>query len=63
MTIPEAPPVVVKEAIVFTLFGREYHIFGDSIISDVEANNVYVKLFNEKGSVSTTWRDDETHLL
>ncbi len=45
----------------FTLFDREYNIFGDSLISDLEANNIYVKLMNEK--LTSAWRDDETHLL
>lgn len=34
---------------VFSLFDREYHIFGDAIISDDEANTIYEKLLMSEG--------------
>ncbi len=45
------------------MFDREYHIFGEALISEVEANNIYIKLLNEKANLNTTWRDEETHML
>lgn len=63
---------------VFSLFGREYHLYGDQIISDQDANQIYEKLLTEvkNGNVSKSmdiksskanntksWKDDETQLL
>ena len=42
-----------KEAVVFKLFEREYHIYGEQIINDVEASSIYEKLLLE-AKVQTT---------
>jgi len=60
MTKQSSEPV--KEAVIFTLFEREYHIFGEKIINDVEASPIYEKLLKEPAQ-SASWREDETNLL
>ena len=47
---------------IFTLIDREYHIFGEKIINDVEASPIYEKLLKESVQ-SASWREDETNLL
>lgn len=69
-SIPEAKSKpTLKEAVIFTLIDREYHIYGERIISDVEASPIYEKLLLEtksspdSGDMKSSWREDETNLL
>ena len=62
---------------VFSLFGREYHIYGEQLISDEEASAIYEKLLteiresnasksednNKAVGNTSSWKDDETQLL
>jgi hypothetical protein len=53
-SVPESipkPNTDLKEAVIFTLFDREYHIYGEKIITDVEASPIYEKLLLETKSV------------
>eukprot|EP00347_Sterkiella_histriomuscorum_P015833 403355515 len=74
-----------KEVVAFRFQDKDYNIFGDALLNDYDANQIYSKLLQESrqqnqenlksshgsgsGGVSSqkknssSWRDDETHLL
>ncbi len=59
-----------KETVAFRFGERDCNIFGEILLNDEEAATSYNKLLEESHSNrdyaqknTTSWRDDETHLL
>ncbi|CDW91048.1 myb-like dna-binding domain containing protein [Stylonychia lemnae] len=68
-----------KEVVAFRFQDKDYNIFGENLINDFEANQIYSKLLQEAKTTASSqdnnlnsnknkkntssWRDDETHLL